>query len=178
MRRRPMLPDTRRDVATRPAPVRTASGRIEGLPVGIVGVEAGRPAPPPGAAQRNEIHRIVLVGVAGQDPGSPSGDVQWGSHRGRPQQPAGFRKTRQEIADNGYVVEITCELTGTLWVDLSILWSTYRDGGDVTLTVTSAATGESAVVFEAGPATSRYFNDDELAIDVYNGDTVRLTVPG
>ena len=157
MRRRPMLPDARRDVALEPAPARTWRGRKAALPQGVQRATANPAEIKQGGPAEVVIEHVDLGGVADQSVADSTTKLRFSSVAGPPKEPRGFEDLFDLLATDGEVTEIPISVTGVLTLTLEGEWESYRGCRSITITRTRNGATESKT-FDLGPVASRYFD--------------------
>lgn len=177
MRRRPMLPDVRRDVALRPTPVRTFEGRVEALPAGIVGASGNPSEFDLLVGPRMIVHNVTAYLTPGQTLPDGGGDWTFNRYAGPPADRTGFDLFAQALADDGETGSIAIEVTGFAYVYVKRWFATHQQIG--TLQVVITRDGDEIthdVPMGAAPGT-RLFAEPLGKFRVRSGDTLAIREP-
>lgn len=135
MRRRPMLPESRRDVALRPVPTRTFDGRVETLPSGIIGAAGNQRQFEIFAGATTAIEHITLHAVADLAIVEGENVQQFDRVDTPPADTVGFPQALAALATNGVLASIPINVSGYAHVT----WEADYDdviGGTLTVEVT------------------------------------------
>lgn len=139
---------------------------------------AGLVAAAPGTVNaQTVIHHATLHATDGHTIAAGGAAVQWDRIAGAPTEVRGFPTLLDNLGD-GAVGAIPLPLKGVYDLKLLGLYATYRDGGDITVTLTRNSSLRGIWTVEGGPLTSRFFHESILGqIEGDVDDLLTVTLP-